>query len=66
MTTNNSKINRFDVNKKTFLGKQSLEDTEVRTLLYGHDKLAIMCKTQILVTTHSLERVVVIRENYPI
>lgn len=61
MTNNNSKINKFDVDKKAFIGKETLEDTDVRIIQHGFDKLAIMSKTQILITTPELRKITLIR-----
>ena len=47
------------------MGQEGLpENTEVKNLIFGFDKIAIICTNSIIITNNRLETISIIKENF--
>lgn len=61
VTGHNNAICKFDTENKKILSYCQLEDIDVRAVIFGKDKIAILSHNSITVTNKNFERITVIR-----
>lgn len=66
VTSNNNLLTKYDTNQKAVLAYVEVEDSDVRGIVHGAGKMAIMTKMGILITSQDLQKVTSIKEKFPV
>lgn len=61
VTGHNSAICKFDTENKKIISYCSLEDTDVRAVIFSKDKIAILNNDCITITNSNFEKITVIK-----
>lgn len=54
VTGHNNRVCKLNVEKKKFLAQVEIDDIDVRAVVFGYDKVAILSRMSVLITTPDL------------